>query len=185
MSTSARANHPVAKRKDQTRYHPETTIAASIKSRLNFKPDEPNLPLSHAANCLKAFDDGQRGPFMLIHPAPSLAYVYTATLARKGPAISAIKSLASNFLHVPRNSPPTVLLSGPSSACLPYRPVSQLKSNRAGRIILCPHRLLGVEATLKPMRSFLGLVWSAPPSSTSTRHRASSVRRAKPLPLGA
>jgi len=34
------SNHPVATRKDQTRYHPETTIAAPNECRLNFKPDE-------------------------------------------------------------------------------------------------------------------------------------------------
>ncbi len=54
-----RPNHPVAKRKDQTRHHPETTIAASIESRVTSNPDDPEPPLAHAANCLKAFDDGQ------------------------------------------------------------------------------------------------------------------------------
>ena len=49
----------MATRKDQTRHHLKTTIAASNESRLNLKPDEPNPPLTQATHCLKAFDDGQ------------------------------------------------------------------------------------------------------------------------------
>jgi hypothetical protein len=63
----ARSNHPVATRKDQTRHHPETTIAASIESSLNSNPDEPNTPRNYAANCLKAFDDGNSNAAGTIH----------------------------------------------------------------------------------------------------------------------
>ncbi len=64
VAADMRPNHPAAKRKDRKRdFHPETTIAAANESRLTFNLDGPEPPLDHAANCLKAFDDGQAAPF--------------------------------------------------------------------------------------------------------------------------
>ncbi len=44
---------------NQTQHHQQKTIAAPNESRLTSNPDDPEPPLNYAANCLKAFDDGQ------------------------------------------------------------------------------------------------------------------------------
>ena len=49
---------------------------APIKSRLTLNPDDPEPPLAHAANCLKAFDDGHEGQAALrTSPARGVAFV--------------------------------------------------------------------------------------------------------------
>jgi len=65
-----RPENPQHARKDQTRHHPATPLAASNESRLNSKPDEPDPPLNHATNCLKTFDDGQGDLRYEVRPRP-------------------------------------------------------------------------------------------------------------------